>query len=346
MTLTRGLTWRVAVTVTLASPLAAVAHHSVGGNYDSSNTIELEGEITDIFWRNPHVGFTLAASDDSGRVVEWELSTHSLSIMRRMDVREPFVAVGDHVKAAGWPARRGNGMFVNNMLLPSGEEFVFSFGAKPADLRWSDRLWGTNARWYADSGESSQADRGIFRVWSTTLAGGDWSIWLHDYPLTAEARFAQEAFDPIRDDPLRNCALKGMPAAMSAPYPMQFVDHGDTIALRLEEYDAERTIYMNPATTPDPRASILGHSVGRWEGTSLVVETTAIDWGHFDGRGIRTTPALRLLERFSPAADGSRLDYEITVTDPEIFTVPVTMRKAWVWLPDVQIEPYECTNRD
>jgi len=326
-------------------PSAVLPHHSVGGNYDSSSTLELEGEITDIFWRNPHVGFTLATTDAGGRVTEWELSTHSLSIMRRMDVREPFIAIGDHVKAAGWPARRGNGMFVNNMLLPSGEEFVFAFGAKPADLRWSDRLWGTNERWYAAGGDSTEARRGIFRVWSTTLAGGNWSLWKRDYPLTEQARARRAAFDPIRDDPLQNCALKGMPAAMSAPYPLEFIDHGDTILLRLEEYDATRTIHMNPATTPASAPSILGHSVGRWDGGDLLVETTAVNWGHFDARGIPTSASLRLRERFTPAADGSRLDYEITVTDPEVFTEPVTMGKSWVWLPDVRIEPYECANR-
>lgn len=330
----------------LILPLMALGHHSVGGNYDSSKSIELEGEITEIFWRNPHVGFTLTTMDDTGKVAEWDLSTHSLSIMRRMDVREPFVAVGDHVKVAGWPARRGSGMFVNNMLLPSGEEFVFAFGAEPADLRWSDRLWGTNERWYAQRGDATAAERGIFRVWSTTLVEGNWSLWLRDYPLTDEARALQAEFDPVRDDPLQNCALKGMPAAMSAPYPIEFIDRGNTIVLRLEEYDAERMIYMNAETAPAPTPSILGHSIGHWEDGTLVVETTAVNWGHFDGRGIRTTDAVELVERFTPSADGSQLDFEITVTDPAIFTEPVVLRKSWVWLPDVRVEPYNCSTRD
>jgi len=347
---TEGLTtvWtrHSAFAVMVALPLTALGHHSVGGNYDSSETIELEGEITEVFWRNPHVGFTLTTTDDAGRTVVWELSSHSLSIMRRMDVTEPFVAAGDHVRVAGWPARRGGGMFVNNMLLPSGDEFVFAFGAEPADLRWSGRLWGTNERWYAETGASTEAELGLFRVWSTTLAGGDWSLWLRDYPLARQAQAARAEFDPVRDDPLRNCALKGMPAAMSAPYPLEFVDRGDTVAIRLEEYDVERTIYMNAGSAPDPVPAILGHSVGRWENRDLVVETTAVNWGHFDGRGIPTTAATQYLERFSPSADGSWLDYEITVTDPAVFTQPVTMRKTWVWLPDVRIEPYDCANRD
>lgn len=345
MTSLRGSTAGWVLAMLLVLQPAAWGHHSVGGNYDPSRTIELEGVITDIFWRNPHVGFALTTTDESGAESVWDLQTHSLSIMRRMDVREPFVAVGDHVKVAGWPARRGDGMFVNNMLLPSGEEFVFEFGAEPGDLRWSDRLWGTNERWYAKEGDSTEAELGIFRVWSTTLTGGSWSLWLRDYPLTESARAARAAFDPVRDDPLLNCGLKGMPAAMSAPYPIEFIDNGDTITIRLEEYDAQRTIYMNAATAPEPTPSILGHSIGRWQNGSLVIDTTALNWHHFDARGIPTTDALKLVERFTPSADGSQLDYEVTVTDPAVFTEPVVMTKSWVWLPDVRIEPYNCATR-
>ena len=316
------------------------AHHSVVTNFDSNTTIEVEGEITEIQWRNPHIIFELTTTD--GEDAEWHLETHSLSIMRRMDAVEPFVEIGDRVTVAGWPARRGQGMFVNNTLLPSGEEFVFMFEAEPSDLRWSNRMWGTNERWFAESGDSSAAGRGIFRVWSTTLAGGKFFFWLPEYPLTEEAQANKAAFDPTTEDPLLNCGLKGMPGIMSAPYPMEFHDRGDTIELNLEEYDTLRTIYMNPATTPEPTASILGHSTGRWNGQTLVVETSHVNWGHLQGRGVLLSDSVELVERFTPTEEGGRLEYELTVTDPTAFTEPVVMNKSWVWLPDVNVEEYNC----
>ena len=329
--------------VSAVLPLGAVAHHSVGGNFDPNTTIEVEGEITGIVWRNPHVKFSLNVVGDGGGEEQWEVETHSLSIMRRMAVADPFVEIGDRVKVAGWPALRApHGMFVNNMLLPSGEEFVFQFTAEPADLRWSDRLWGTNDRWFAEAGDSSSADDGIFRVWSTTLAGGEGFIWLPEYPLTEAAIASRAAFNPETDDPLLDCATKGMPSIMGAPYPMEFVDEGDTIVFRIEEYDLRRMIHLGPPTA-DPEPSIQGYSAGRWEGDTLVVETSAINWGHFDTRGIRLSDEVVIVERFTPSEDGSELAYEITVTDPATFTEPVVMDKAWVWLPDVQVEPYECT---
>jgi hypothetical protein len=319
-----------------------IAHHSVAANYDPNRTVQVEGEITAIAWQNPHIAFTLTATDGT----EWELATHSLSIMRRMDAVEPFVELGDPVKAAGWPSRRGQGMFVNNMLMPNGEEFVFKFEAEPADLIWSDRMWGNTERWFADSGDSSAEERGIFRVWSSTLAGGAFFIWRDEYPLTEGAEARRAAFNPATDDPLLNCGLKGVPGIMSNPYPIEFHDRGDIIELRLEEYDSLRTIFMSPDSAPQPTPSILGHSMGRWDGDALVVETTNANWGHMQGRGILLSDDLHLLERFMPVEGGGRLEYEITITDPFAFTEPVTLTKSWVYLPDVRVEPYECVSDD
>ena len=325
-----------------AVSLGAVAHHSVGGNFDPGTTIEIEGEITAIHWRNPHVKFTMAVAGENGGEEHWEVETHSLSIMRRMAAIDPFVEIGDRVKAAGWPALRSpHGMFVNNMLLPGGEEFVFEFTPEPADLRWSDRLWGTNDRWFAEAGDTSGAERGIFKVWSTTFAGGQGFFWRSEYPLTDAARASIAGYNPETDDPLLDCAIKGMPAIMGAPYPIEFVDEGETLLLRIEEYDLRRLIHLEPRDgSPEP--SILGHSTGRWEDDTLVVETSAMNFGHFDTRGVPLSGDARVVERFTPTEDASELAYEITVIDPATFSEPVVMEKTWVWLPDVEIAPYEC----
>jgi len=315
----------------------ALGHHSVAANFDPSAMTEAEGEITRVAWRNPHILFTLTTADGT----ELNLESHSLSIMRRLGAADPIIEVGDHVSVAGWPSRRGPGMFVNNMLLPSGEEFVFKFQPTPADLLWSDRMWGTTENWFAESGDASAEERGIFRVWSTTLVGRTQMIQLADYPLTQAATATRDAYDPLSDDPLLNCGLKGMPAIMSNPYPMEFYDRGDTIELRLEEYDTLRTIYMNPATTPAPTPSIYGHSVGRWEDDTLVVDTTHMNWGHFS-RGVPMSDQVVLSERFTPTERGGRLEYEVTVTDAETFMEPINMSRFWVWLPNVRVEAYEC----
>ncbi len=318
----------------LLLPFTAFGHHSFAATFTSDVITELEGEIAAVRWRNPHVGFTLKTVDDSGAETLWSMESHSLSIMRRMDLATAFIYVGDRVKVAGNLARQSdiNAMFVQNILLPSGEEWVFRFGATPADMRWSDRLMGTTERWFATEGDTSEAERGIFRVWSTARAAGGGSLRNPSYPLTESARAAVADFDPVADSPIANCAPKGMPYIMTQPYPMEFVEQNDTILLRIEEYDSVRTIHMgNAASAENQPPSILGYSVGHWEDDTLVVRTTGVDYAFFDGvAGIPQSDAAEFVERITAAKDGSRLDYQITVTDPATFTEPVVLENSWI----------------
>ena len=88
--------------------------------------------------------------------------------------------------------------------------------------------------------------------------------------------------------------------------------------------------------------SLTGYSVGRWDGDTLVVTTTHIDWPWFSQIGIPQSTQATLVERFTPAADGSNLSYELTSTDPVNFTSPFSGTKTWLYLPDQEVRPYEC----
>ena len=56
-------------------------------------------------------------------------------------------------------------------------------------------------------------------------------------PFRAAARAARAAWDPLDDDPQRGCTPLGMPGAMMSPHPIEFLDGGDVITLRMEEWD-------------------------------------------------------------------------------------------------------------
>ena len=134
---------------------------------------------------------------------------------------------------------------------------------------------------------------------------------------------------------------------MGNPLPIEFVREGDDILLRLEEYDTERRIHMGQFAAPaDMPASPLGHSVGRWEGSSLMVATTRLSWPYFNQLEIPQSEDSVLAERFTPTPDGSRLDYELIVTDPVNFLEPVTLSRHWLYLPDERIMPYRCTENN
>jgi hypothetical protein len=329
----------IAVAALAASVLLpASAHHSTAAVYDRTRFIEAEGVITDVSWTNPHVRFTMRGGDE--RV--WSIESNSVSIVSRFGLTADVVAAGTRVKVAGNPGRVDDDiMFLTNMMLPSGEEILFGAGI-PA--RWSQRTIGSDVR---SAVAADTEDRGIFRVWTNGVSPP--AFWGDRFPLTPAAAAAQAKFDPIANDPTANCTPKGMPYVMEQPYPIEFVDAGNEILLKLEEYDTVRHIAMRSAGPEGTRASSeargdarLGVSTGRWEGAALVVATTAIDYRFFNSSGIPLGRDAAIEERFTPNADGSRLDYTMTVTDPATFTAPVTLRKWWEWRPGEQVRPYDC----
>jgi hypothetical protein len=176
-------------------------------------------------------------------------------------------------------------------------------------------------------------------VWSTKFdePGG---LWRRDYPLTDAARRARAAFNPLTDTVAPGCRPKGMPTIMEQPYPIEFVNKGDTILLRMEEYDTVRTISMSPSANVDSLPKrLLGRSKGRWEGDTLVVSTSRIDWPYLDSSGVPQGPSSSIVERFTATGDGTRLQYTMTITDPATFTEPVELKRSWVWRPGETVKP-------
>lgn len=321
------------------APLAAQAHHATGPSFDLGRIVEAEGEVIEVVWRNPHVRFKVAGVDTTGAERVWEIETNSVSIVSRFGLTADIVAAGTRVKIAGNPGRLDeNAMWLRNMLLPNDEEILFGARIEP---RWSDATIGEDIRSAVASDPTGEL--GLFRVWTHSFSRGP--FWRDSYPIT-EAAFAFRAdYDPVADDPTADCAPKGMPYIMEQPYPVELVDEGETIVFRLEEYDTVSRIAMAPGAEPARNAPRLGRSIGRWEGETLVVETTDIDYPYFNGTGIPLGPNARIEERFALNDDGSLLEYAMTVTDPAAFSEPVTLTKAWEWRPGEAVRPYACFER-
>ena len=88
----------------------------------------------------------------------------------------------------------------------------------------------------------------------------------------------------------------------------------------------------------------MGDARGRFEGETLVVETTNLIGRTgigLNGNGPPSTPSMRLVERFTRVAD-DRIDYSVTVTDPETYTAPFTIAFPITPQPEYKVLPYEC----
>ena len=145
------------------------------------------------------------------------------------------------------------------------------------------------------------------------------------YQAWAAAKRKENFENRFTADPEVRCFLPGVPRATYMPFPFQIVQGSKTILLAYEYASASRVIYMNDAAL-SPIDAWMGHSRGRWEGDTLVVDVTSFnDQSWFDRSGNFHSDALHVVERYtriSPVA----LGYEVTIEDPKVFTRPWKIR--------------------
>ena len=331
---------RVCLFGLLALGLAqASAHHGAALYFDLDNIATVRGEVLSVAWRNPHVMFEVRRTDDGGANEVWEIESSSANALLRVGVAPDVVAVGDHVTFTGALSRHGlPAMAGHVMTLEDGTDV-------PVWPRPAMRL-GQQVRPAPISSAAAEASRstaqGIFRVWSRPDLRGLF-LEAEQLPFTPAALAAQAAWNPLEEDPALDCIPRGMPSLMNNPLPVEFVDQGESILMRLEEWDAQRTIHLADAQDPASQPPTpLGYSVGRWEGRTLVVTTTRISDPYFDDRGAPQSASAVIVERFTLSEDETRLDYESVHTDPLYFSEPARLASYWDWVPGEQVRRFGC----
>ena len=329
-----GLRAALVCCMSLMSSKHSFAHHSLFG-YDMEGPLELEGELVEIMWKNPHVGFVVNIANEQGVEEPWSVSGHgSLYGLVRTGVSREDFNVGDWVKLYGYPSVVSPNTFLaTNMLLPGGIEAITKADKEP---HWSTTTLGGRDKWVPEEStlpDTAAENVGIFRVWSPAGYADVESPMRFHLPFTEQALAARESWDPL-DNWILRCEPDGMPVAMFVPHPFMFEDGGGYILLHGEFGDITRTIILDPANSGDAPSSVtaLGRSVGRWEGRTLVVETTDVDFPYFDRIGTPQSEAVAITEEFALSEDQSTINYRAVVRDPPTFTEPAVIEARWVAL--------------
>jgi hypothetical protein len=311
---------------------AGSAHHSRAEF--TGDVIELQGELLDVDWINPHPYFTLRLSDRSADV--WEIQLYgSATSLGRAGIDASMFPVGERITVAGLASsRRENFLLGSHALLPSGLETVLQYNT---GRHWSGDYVGGSGGELID--ESVLADvaaegRGIFRVWSVPTTEAAIAALRTSFPALTEAGLAARESWDVTDNPVTRCEEPWIPYAMLTPLAREFIDNGDTLTLKIAYLaGGSRTIYLQepPASITETR-SRMGRSLGRWEGSTLVVETDLIEAPAFDPFGSMQSPEMRVTERFTLSDDQSRLDYEVIMRDPIAFREPATFQLQYLAL--------------
>ena len=259
-----------------------------------------------------------------------------------------MLEVGDTVSFAGNPSTRtARRMYVTNLLVSDGREILLR-GNVPA--RWpAARAVGTDVT-FPRTTSAPATGSGFFDKVLVPTREGRAPEWVRNPPLTPAAREGKAAYDEVVDDPVLGCVSPGMPRVMlrSGPYAVRFIERGTDLVLQNEWFEIDRLIHMDGrAPAADQAYAPLGYSAGRWDGETLEITTTHIDWPYFELYGLVGVPqtrAMRIVERFTPRDGGATVQYDFTATDPGAFTGPVTYENyvTFRWQPSLEFLPYDC----
>jgi len=145
------------------------------------------------------------------------------------------------------------------------------------------------------------------------------------YQPWAEKKKQENAENWLALDPEVKCYLPGVPRATYLPFPFQIVQTPTHVLITYEFANASRIVYMNRPDFESPIDMWMGHSRGRWEGETLVVDVTSFnDQTWFDRAGNFHSEVLHVVERYT-AVSPDALRYDVTIEDPKVFTRPWKM---------------------
>jgi hypothetical protein len=320
-------------TLATAALLAGIAnaHHSAL-IFDRESVVAFEGTVTHYGWANPHVYIHVETTDDTGETVEWELETDATPILTRSGWSRDSLVPGDRVLVRANPDKnpdRAHALLVS-ITKQDGEVLAARsyFLRKDSDPR--------NA-----AGASSLAG-----VWELNFADytGFYEVW-DGLQLTDAGIASRESYDVLRDSPEAQCIAIPSPGVIVAPYLNEIVLEDDRVLIRNERWNLERVVYTDGRDHPENvEPTNQGHSIGWWEGDTLVVDTIAFEPHRSPilGRGVQSGPNKHVVERYTLSDDGTQIVIDFVLEDPDYMAEPFASRVLWHYAPHFEMLGFGC----
>jgi hypothetical protein len=314
--------------------LRADAHHSMS-MYDTQREITIDGSVTSIEWANPHV-YIRIVQVTTGKRIDWELQGESPGILRRGGWLKDSLRIGDHIVVSGYPARDVNQHGIYPTLVRLGTTTLYDFQHRLEPLERAGPAPEVGAM-------------GVSGTWVTLLNLP--VITRLEEPetdrLTPEGLQAVKSYDERTRKSEINCVPTPAPFFMVAPDIKRVTVAAGLIRIESEFAAAQREVHLDETAHAGSLPSIEGHSIGRWDGKRLVIDTANFAF-HSEGNGdyLPSGPHKHLLETLTPSPDGHSLTYHFEMTDPEFFTGTISGEAQWVYQPNVTFEYDKCRLED
>jgi hypothetical protein len=307
----------------------ALAHHSPAG-YDMQALRTVEGTITEYDWGNPHVYLSVR---ESGSERVWVVEAFPSTAMKQYGWAKDTFAPGDAVVVAGHPPRNParTVLFLQSIRKAGAQAAMYDAGgavaAPPPPPPEKFRATSLAGTWMTGVGPSFV---NFFTPAIAQLA-------------TPEGAAAIAEFRDATANPGLQCVPFASPAYMILPGFRSIEVRNDAVVIRGEDAAVERIVHLGVATHDGAAPGVQGHSIGSWDGDTLVVDTVQFAPHRLgNGAGLPSGTSKHLVERFALNADGG-LTYSFEVEDPQFLKERVTGVAPWVYRPDVQFVATPCS---
>ena len=318
----------ISIPFLLLPALSAFAHHSAV-MFDQDRFVPIEGAVTRYVWRSPHV--YLYVEDQIGN--EWELEAAAPQVMARQGWNADMFEPGDRVAVRANPdiePSKAHGLILSVRMSDGRTVSAQRAGIPPApDSDQIPTASGFNGVW--------RGDQSFVRELLSRLP---------NHPLTETGRIATVEYTEEMN-PVADCVPWSTPfiVGANATYLTKIEEHEDRIVFRSEFYNAERTIYTDNREHPrDGERTNQGHSIGWWEGDTLIVDTRLFSESRaqFPTVGIPSGLQKHVVERYTLGEDDKQVFVHVTLEDPEFLAEPLEANFVWSYAPYLEFLSYEC----
>ena len=351
----------------LASSTLVVAHHPIAAKFDESKRVTLDGTVSFVDWKNPHVHLFVDVRGPN-RIDRWTIELESRVDLVRSGWKPDTVSPGDVVKVEGLVARDGSRQAWGRsiVLASTGKRILDVSPAVPPVVknvqpvpRWPNgqpRLGpppGATGYWAYPSATSLMENgvnvavdaHGLLRNIGDAGKVAPFQTWARDLYTVRQRNF-------LKDDPMfLYCKPPGGPRQYQLPYGLQFVEdqYFKRIFVLIGSGNRNfRVIYtdgrLNEGQLQGDADNPLyyGRSVAKWEGDTLVIESSGFNerfW--FSNGGLPHTELLRLTERLT-RTDLDTMKYEVLINDPGAYTRPWSASWTLRWVAAEELPNYFC----
>lgn len=317
----------------LLTATPAHAHHSDVG-IDMQSTVTFTGVVTEFNWRNPHVYLLVDVESEAGQTVEWEVQMGSVSVSQHRGWSSDYVVPGDLVTVTGNARLNGDSYAILESLEKSDGRALGTNLALSEHIAVASSIEG---KWIADT--SSYPD----------YPGGYDGLFIALLSINDKAIQAAADFDPLSsDNPNATCIGRPTPGAFVSTnlYMMEIEikEDEDLIMIRSERDAEERTVYMDGRAHPSSdQVFKAGHSIGWWEGETLVVDSTNFPFHRSPYQtGVPSSTSKHVVERYRLNEEGSQIEAEFMLEDSEYLTESMTHSRLLTYSPNEEMYLSAC----